>query len=159
MNKLTKGRKVLIIIISLVILVFLLIIVTKIFNKPTEKPLEKGVYIVDGYRDPESVTIKGRKLKKEKCLKDICVSNIVIETTDNYNMVTYIVKNKGTANQSGYLKIDFGKVDAIIMYSDLKPGEKITTYSSSTKSLKNTKDYKIEELSMDDYMSIVKTKK
>lgn len=156
MKKLVNNKNILIVVISLIIIALILIIVTKVFNKKEEtKELESGVYISkETYQEPDAVIIKGRKLKKEKCLKDICISNVIINTSDNYNYVTYTVRNKGKGVQSGYLKVDFGKVEARLVYNELKAGETITTYTSSSRSLKGTKDFELKEISDEELLDI-----
>ena len=156
----SKKKKYLIIMIIIIILILLLIIVTNVFNKDNINinELEEGAYILPGeVKNTDMKKVSNRGLKKEKCIDDICISNVYIECSKDGGYVHFSVTNKGKETKSGYLKLIIGDLDSVIIYSKVEPGKtKKSSTQYSDKDLGKAKDYSIQEFTTDDYKRIVK---
>ena len=152
-----KNKKYLFVTILIVVLVLILIIVTNVFSDDYNvNKLEDGVYIVPGsYKDPNLKKITNDGLKKEKCVKNICVKRITIECTKEYGTINYVVTNKGKEIQSGYINIFIGDFKGTVVYSKIGPGKSKDGFIGYKGfDLTNAKDFELKEFSFEDYKNV-----
>ena len=157
MNKKDKIRNIVIVVLVIAIIILLVLILINIFKKEDKKKVTEGVYIVPGeIADPNMKKVTNRNYKKEKCVDNICVSNIVINCDKDYGKIDYTIKNKGKKKESGYLKITIGDYSSYIIYKDLGSGKSKNEYIFyNDYDLRKAKDYTIRKLTVDESVSTV----
>lgn len=156
MNKKDKTRNIVIAVLVVAILILLILIIVNIFKTDDTKTTE-GVYIVPGeYTDPNLVKVTNRNLKKEQCVDNICVSNIVINCDESYGKIDYVIKNKNKSKKSGYLKITIGDYSSYIIYNELGAGKSKNEYIFyNGYDLRKAKNYSIKKLTVDENVDTV----
>ncbi len=162
------DRKVLIFVFSaILLLLLLLIVINTIHNKdnddvdtPSKIDVSKikGVYVSDErtYYD-DSVFLSGKRLSKEKCFDDICVSDIKIICNEKSGEIDYVLKNNGENKKSIYLKIVIGKYSGYIIKENVDSKVKTEGHIGySGYDLRKTKSYKLKPMTDDEIKAIVK---
>ena len=155
-----KSKK----IISLIIIIILLLLVLSLVYFLGKKDTNKGQELIDGKYiksgeyyfdtsanayDPNILIRTSDAIKKEHCLDNICLSDVVIKyTRENEGYVQSTVTNKSKSKQSGYVKMDFGDDLILLVSYNLKPNESDTSYSIyNSLDLNNVVDYKLIKVS------------
>ena len=57
-----------------------------------------------------------KKLQKEHCVDNICVSNVYIYYVDDRGEIKYTVENKSSSSKKGYLKMNFNGNEIYLNY-------------------------------------------
>lgn len=153
-----KRKRILIIVILIIVLVLLYVIVSNVFVKEDYNNYKEGVYIVPGeYKDPDIIKVTNKNLKAEKCIDDICISNVYIECTKNQGTIYFTAKNNGSETKSGYLRLYIDDFNTIIIYSKVKPGKTKEGFSGYLNhDLRKASSFKIEKLTYEEYTQLVK---
>ena len=156
-----SKRNLLIIIISSVIVILLIIIVIFAFKHKDnmfDKDATNGYNILDEVIEiPGTNIISNDSLNEEKCLDDICVSNVKIYAVDNTGRVECVVKNNTANVKSGYLKLTASGQTVLIAYKELGPGESVNAIAGyDGKSISSADSYTIENLTKKEQKAIKK---
>ena len=151
----SKKRKIAIVVVSILLIVFILIIL--LFISPKDElnlddyPSSK-VYIIRGQKNPDEKTVTNKNLKKEQCVNNICVKNVIITINGNISQITYKITNKGDEPSFGYLKMVFNGDDKQFLIYDLQAGEtKDGQIGVHGRDLSKYKKYELQELLDTDY--------
>ena len=152
-----KNKKWILFIILIVL--FIVLIILAFFNHGKKESDDEGkIKILSGvYNDPDCVTITNQSLKKEQCINDLCVRNVVLNSYPNKGSITYKITNKSNKELSGYLKLVFDSYTAYIVYDKLGAGKTEDGYVGySGFDLRNEKEYKLQKLTDSEYSAIIK---
>lgn len=144
-----SDKKKKIILITIVLLVsILLIIIGALVGRNDDKDLSNY---------PEGTKlITNSKLQKEKCIDNICISDLHIYYVSKEGSVEFTLENKEDKKTSGYYKIVLGN-EQLIVYYEFNGKEKYESKAGySDVDLSKAKDYKFEKLSKEDEKNIVK---
>ncbi|MBQ3308122.1 MAG: hypothetical protein IJG68_08045 [Bacilli bacterium] len=101
-------------------------------------------------------TITNSSLNKEQCVGKVCVSKLEVNAYPNKGYITYVIKNKGTKEADGGIKMIFN--DDYVMYATyhLKAGESDEGYMNySDHDLNEIKSYKLEKMTDRDFAVFV----
>lgn len=142
-----KKKK--IILITIVLLVsILLIIIGALVGRKDDKDLSNY---------PEGTKlITNSKLQKEKCIDNICISDLHVYYVSKEGSVEFMLENKKDVKTSGYYKIVLGDKQLIVCY-EFDGKEKYKSEAGySDIDLSKAKDYKFEKLTKEDEKTIVK---
>lgn len=161
------NKKNLIIICSVLLFVLIIIILVEVFdksgiddNKP--KPIDysnvKYITVSDELSDdPDRIKISGKKMKKEQCYDNICISDVEILCYENIGTISYIIWNTETVAKDVYLKIKIGDFNGHILVDKLEPGDKYRGHIGyDGYDLRKTKSYKLQPMTDDEIKAIVK---
>lgn len=136
------DKKKIFIVIIVLVLVLLLIILGLFTGKDEEVDLSN-------YPDGTKL-ITNRKLKAEKCIDNICVSNLHIYYVNKTGTVEFTLENKKDVKASGYYKLVFDDEELIIIYRFDGKGKYNSKTSFNSRDLSKAKDYKFEKLTKED---------
>lgn len=161
------DRKKLIFVFSVILLLLLLLIIINIIhskddNVDTPSKIDvskiKGIYVSDERTHyDDSVFLSGKRLSKEKCFDDICVSDIKITCNEKSGEIEYVLKNNNKSKKAIYLKIVIGKYRGYIIKENVDSSVKINGYIGySGYDLRKTKSYKLQPMTDDEIKAIVK---
>ncbi len=110
---------------------------------------------LSSYPDGTKV-ITNRKLKAEKCIDDICISDLHIFYVEENGTVEFMLENKKDVKTSGYYKIILGK-EELIVYYDFDGKEKYKSEAGYDGiDLSKATDYKFVKITKEDEKRIVK---
>ncbi len=145
--KLDKKKKIIFITIVLVVSI-LLIIIGFLVGKKDDKNLSNY---------PEGTKlITNSKLQKEKCIDNICISDLHIYYVSKEGSVEFMLENKKDVKTSGYYKIVLGDEQLIVYYEFDGKGKYKSRASYDGEDLSKARDYKFEKLTKEDEKGIVK---
>ena len=142
-----KKKK--IILITIVLLVsILLIIIGALVGRKDDKDLSNY---------PEGTKlITNSRLQKEKCIDNICISDLHVYYVSKEGSVEFMLENKTDVKASGYYKIVLGN-EQLIVYYEFDGNDKYKSKAGySDIDLSKAKDYKFEKLTKEDEKTIVK---
>lgn len=142
-----KKKK--IILITIVLLVsILLIIIGALVGRKDDKDLSNY---------PEGTKlITNSRLQKEKCIDNICISDLHVYYVSKEGSVEFMLENKKDVKTSGYYKIVLGNEQLIVYYKFAGKGKYKSKAAYSDIDLSKAKDYKFEKLTKEDEKTIVK---
>lgn len=100
--------------------------------------------------------ITNSRLQKEKCIDNICISDLHVYYVSKEGSVEFMLENKKDVKTSGYYKIVLGDKQLIVYY-EFDGKEKYKSEAGySDIDLSKAKDYKFEKLTKEDEKKIVK---
>ena len=142
-----KKKK--IILITIVLLVsILLIIIGALVGRKDDKDLSN-------YHEGTKL-ITNSRLQKEKCIDNICISDLHVYYVSKEGSVEFMLENKKDVKTSGYYKIVLGD-EQLIVYYEFDGKDKYKSKAGySGIDLSKAKDYKFEKLTKEDEKTIVK---
>ena len=142
-----KKKKIILITIFLLVSI-LLIIIGALVGRKDDKDLSNY---------PEGTKlITNSRLQKEKCIDNICISDLHVYYVSKEGSVEFMLENKKDVKTSGYYKIVLGD-EQLIVYYEFDGKDKYKSKAGySGIDLSKAKDYKFEKLTKEDEKTIVK---
>ena len=160
MEKDRLDDKLLVSIIAALVALAVIIVVVLVWNKSNQfdKNSSNGYEISDEVVEmPGTNTISNEALDEEKCLDDICVSEVKIYAVGKAGRIECIVKNNTDTVKSGYLKLTASGQTVLIAYKKVEPGQTIKAIAEyNGKSINEADGYTIEKLTKEEIKSIKK---
>lgn len=97
-----------------------------------------------------------KKLQKEHCVDNICVSNVYIYYVDDRGEIKYTVENKSSSSKKGYLKMNFNGNEIYLNYDFSQNGNKYENIASYTGTdIGKVKNYTLKKLTKKEEKSII----
>ena len=159
MKKFIKEHSTLAIVIISVLLILLVIlgVILATRQKNSHKVMGNDYLIQEKEVEfPGTKVVSTDGLKEEKCLNNICVSNITVYSNDSRGRIECTITNKTQEKKSGYLKVLFDNQTLIVAYNNLLPeGSTKAVAQFEGYSLKDANNYSLDSLSKEELEKIV----
>ena len=160
MNKKVNNKKMYLWICLIIMILIIVIVVLFAISNNTPKANKNpdAVSIIPGVPDdPNRITVTNKNMKKEQCVNDICIKDVVVTCYPDRGSIKYKITNKGKSEVSGYLKMVFDNYTGYIVYNNLGGGKTEDGYIGySGYDLRKIKEYQLRKLSNSEYSVIVK---
>lgn len=155
-----KKKKTIILVIIVLALVILTVgIILAFSEEKTSKgknPLDDDEYknnytLVNGEKYADATVITSDALKKDHCLDDICIRDLTIYESDDYNNVEMTIANNGSDTATGSLALVFEERVLMVSYDSLKGGSTVShRIQLDKKRISNVEDFVVRNLSKEE---------